>query len=85
MWVVEKYVWLEGMCVVRGYVWLRCLVDGCGQLDGCGWFWSVCSVEMNVVLGGVLLEECGWLRGVDGYGVWVVVESVGYGWSQGCN
>ena len=29
-----------------------------------------------------------WLMGVDGYGVWVVVESVwleGYGWSQGCN
>ena len=29
-------VWLEGMCVVGGYVWLRCVVDGCGQLDWCG-------------------------------------------------
>ena len=41
-----------------------------------------------VVLGGVWLEGCVWLMGVDGYGVWVVVESVwleGYGWSQGCN
>ena len=31
---------------------------------------------------------CVWLMGADGYGVWVVVESVwleGYGWSQGCN
>ena len=41
MWVVEKYVWLEGMCVVGWYVWLRYVVDGCGQLDECGWFWCV--------------------------------------------
>ena len=80
--MVEKYVWLEGMCVVGVYVWLRCVVDGCE------WFGSVCSFGMNVVLGGVWLEGCGWLRGMDGYGVWVVVEYVwleGYGWSQGCN
>ena len=32
VWVVEKYVWLEGMCLVGGYVWLMCVVDGCGQL-----------------------------------------------------
>ena len=25
-----------------------------------------------MVLGGVWLAGCGWLRGVDGYGVWVV-------------
>ena len=65
------------VCVV-----MVCGSDGCGQLDGCGRFWSVCSCGMSVVLGGV------WLMGVDGYGVWVVVESVwleGYGWSQGCN
>ena len=77
-----------GMCVVGGYVWLRCVVYGRGQLDGCGWFGSVCSFGMSVVLGGVWLEGCGWIRGVDGYGVWVVVEYVwleGYGWSQGCN
>ena len=67
--MVEKYVWLEGMCAVGGYVWLRCVVDGCGQLYGCGWFWRVCSFGMSVVLGGVWLEGCGWLRGVDGYGV----------------
>ena len=84
MWVVEKYVCLEGMCVVGGYVWLMCVVDGCEQLGGCGWFWSVCSLGMSVVLGGVWLEGCGWLRGVDGYGVWVVWLE-GYGWSQGCN
>ena len=53
------------------------------QLDGCGWFWSVCSFGISVVLGGVWLEGCAWLRVVDGYGVRVVVE--GYGWSQGCN
>ena len=58
-------------------MWLRCVVDGCGQLDGCGWFWSVCRFGMSVVLGGV---GCGCLRGVDGYGVWVVVESV---WLEG--
>ena len=46
-------VWLEDMCVVGGYVWLRFVVDGCGQLDGCGWFWSVRSCGMSVVLGGV--------------------------------
>ena len=60
------------------------MVDGCGQLDGCGWFWSVCSCGLSVVLGGVWLEGCVWLMGVDGYGVWVVVEYVwleGYGWS----
>ena len=84
MWVVEKYVWLEGMCVVGGYMWLMCVVDGCEQLGGCGWCWSVCSLGMSVVLGGVWLEGCGWLRGVDGYGVWVVWWE-GYGWSQGCN
>ena len=50
-------------------MWLRCVVDGCGQLDGCGWFWCVCSFGMSVVLGGVWSEGCGWLRGVDGYGV----------------
>ena len=44
----------------------------------------VCSLGMSVVLGGVWLEGCGWLRGVDGYGVWVVWLE-GYGWSQGCN
>ena len=74
--------------VVGGYVWIRYVVDGCGQLDGCGWFWSVCSCGMSVVLGGVWLEGCVWLMGVDGYEVWVVVESVwleGHGWSQGCN
>ena len=41
-----------------------------------------------MVLGGVWLEGCGWLRGVDGYGVWVVVEYAWlevHGWSQGCN
>ena len=87
--MVEKYVWLEGMCVVGGYVWLMYVVDGCGQFDGCGWFWSVCSFGMSVVWGGVWLgvmwvvEGCVWL-----WGVCVVVEYVwlaGYGWSQGCN
>ena len=55
-----------------GYVWLRCVVYGCG------WFWRVCSFGMSVVLGGMWLEGRGWLKGggVDGYGVWVVVESV---------
>ena len=76
VWVVEKYVWLEGMCVIGGYVWLRCVVDGCGQMDGCGWFWSVCSFGMSAVLGGVWLEGCGWWRGVDGYVVLVVLEYV---------
>ena len=51
-WTGIRCGWLEGMCVVGGYVWLRCVVDGCGQLDGCGWFWSVCSCGMSVVLGG---------------------------------
>ena len=36
----------------------------------------VCSCGMSVVLGGVWLEGCVWLMGVDGYGVWVVVECV---------
>ena len=64
------------------------MVDGCGQLDGCGWFWSVCSFGMSVVLGGVWLERCGWLRGcgwlwgVGGCGVCVV----GGAWVvTGCN
>ena len=35
---------------------------------------------MSVVLGGVWLEGCVWLMGVDGYGVWVVVE---YVWLEG--
>ena len=52
--------------------WRVCVVNVCEQLGGCGWFWSVCSLGMSVVLGGVGLEGCGWLRGVDGYGVWVV-------------
>ena len=30
--------------MVGGYVWLMCVVDGCEQLGGCGWFWSVCVV-----------------------------------------
>ena len=82
VWVVEKYVRLEGMCVVGGYVWLRCVVDGCGQLDGCGWFWNECGFGWCVVGGVWVVDGCGWLWGV------VVVESVwleGYGWSQGCN
>ena len=39
--------------------WRVCVVKVCGQLDGCGWFWSVCSFGMNVggcgvcVVGGV--------------------------------
>ena len=33
-------------------MWLMCVVDGCGQLGGCGWFWSVCNLGMSVVLGG---------------------------------
>ena len=49
-----------------------------------GWVWvvleCVCSCGMSVVLGGVWLEGCVWLMGVDGYGVWVVVESV---WLEG--
>ena len=63
MWVVEKYVWLEGMCVVGVYVhmWVMCVVDGCG-FGWCvaGWMWVV--------------EGCGWLWGVSGVvgGVWVV-------------
>ena len=48
--------------------WRVCVVKVCGQLDGCGWFWSVCSCVMSVVLGGVWLEGCVWLMGVDGYG-----------------
>ena len=31
--------------MVGGYVWLRCVVDRCVQLNWCGWFWSVCSLE----------------------------------------
>ena len=59
-------------------MWLRCVVDGCGQLDGCGWFWSVCSCGMSVVLGGVVVggmcvvDGCGWLWGVGGCGICVV-------------
>ena len=30
----------------------------------------MCSCGMSVVLGGVWLEGCVWLMGVDGYGVW---------------
>ena len=30
-------------------MWLRCVVDGCG------WFWSVCSFGMSVVW-----VVCGW-------------------------
>ena len=79
------------MWVVGKYVWLRCVVDGCGQL---GWMgvhgFGACSFGMSVpvVLGGVWLEGCEWLRGVDDYGVWVVVESVwleGYGGHRGVN
>ena len=56
-------LWLEGMCVVGGYVWLRYVVDGSEQLDGCWWLWSVWSFGMSVVLGGVWLEGCGWSLG----------------------
>ena len=38
VWVVEKCVWLEGMCVFGGYVWLRCVVDGCGSWMGVSGF-----------------------------------------------
>ena len=43
MWVVDKYMWLEGMCVVGGYVWLKCVVDGVGSWMGVGGF-GVCVV-----------------------------------------
>ena len=39
VWVVEKYVWLEGMCVIGGYVWLMCV----GSWVGVGGF-GVCVV-----------------------------------------
>ena len=72
-WTGIRCGWLEGMCVVGGYVWLRCVVDGCGQLDGCGWFWSVCSCGMSgfgwCVVGGMcVVDGGGWLWGVGGCG-----------------
>ena len=40
-WTGIRCGWLEGMCVVGGYVWLRCVVDGCGSWMGVGGF-GVC-------------------------------------------
>ena len=33
-------------------MWLRCVVNGCGWLDGCGWFLNACIFGMSVALGG---------------------------------
>ena len=42
-WTGIRCVWLEGMGVVGGYVWLRCVVDGCVHWMGVGGF-GVCVV-----------------------------------------
>ena len=65
----------------------------CARWSGirCGWLRNMCGWRVCVWLEGM----CGWsvwavvrqLDCVDGYGVWVVAESVwleGYGWSHGC-
>ena len=42
-WTGIRCGWLEGMCVVGGYVWLRCVVDGVDSGMGVGGF-GVCVV-----------------------------------------
>ena len=50
--------------VVGGYVcgWRVCVADGCGQLDGCGWFWVVCGWRDVCGWWVWMAMGCGWLR-----------------------